>query len=302
MKNELINLVVAVANTTNAINPINTKTTESDNELSSKLKLYISSFSEYEKNVLLSYYDEVDELSKSHFLRNLWIYKFTESTLTTKRYNFATRNLHESDLNNSDKLKELASKLTKILTNKANEYQAESDKKYKDGGATLGAGNAGVALLGAFLWFAPWIAAIAAIPVNAAGGALISEAKDLKNKANQLNNKVANINKTFSDLGNDFAIVSAMQTTAFENMTDSEKNKYKTILQEIINNCVLVVSQLEGIAVEIDDKNAKNQINEVKNIVFELKNSIINEIDSIQPKVVPSTYSTYNSDDYDEGY
>ncbi|MHA3825574.1 hypothetical protein [Mycoplasma sp. BRA285] len=301
MKNDFLNLIVVAGNTANAINPINTKTTETDNELNLRLKFYINSFSEYEKNVLLSYYDVVDELSKSHFLRNLWIYKFTESTLVSKRYNFSTRNLHETDLNNSDKLKELASKLTKILIKKANEYKAESDKKLNDGGATLGAGNAGVALLGAFLWFAPWIAAIAAVAVNATGGTLLSEAKDLKNKAIRLNNKVSAINKSFSDLGNDFAIATAMETNVFE-MTDSEKSEYKATLQGIINNCIHIAQQLEGIAIEIDDNNTKNQITEVENIVFELKNSIVNEINSIQPKVVPSTYSGSDLDDYDEGY
>ncbi|MHA0272441.1 hypothetical protein ACXYFN_00140 [Mycoplasma sp. 48589B] len=301
MKNDFLNLIVVAGNTANAINPINTKTTETDNELNLRLKFYINSFSEYEKNVLLSYYDVVDELSKSHFLRNLWIYKFTESTLVSKRYNFSTRNLHETDLNNSDKLKELASKLTKILIKKANEYKAESDKKLNDGGATLGAGNAGVALLGAFLWFAPWIAAIAAVAVNATGGTLLSEAKDLKNKAIRLNNKVSAINKSFSDLGNDFAIATAMETNVFE-MTDSEKSEYKATLQGIINNCIHIAQQLEGIAIEIDDNNTKNQITEVENIVFELKNSIVNEINSIHPKVVPSTYSGSDLDDYDEGY
>ncbi|MHA3801779.1 hypothetical protein [Mycoplasma sp. VS30B] len=301
MKNDFLNLIVVAGNTANAINPINTKTIETDNELNLRLKFYINSFSEYEKNVLLSYYDVVDELSKSHFLRNLWIYKFTESTLASKRYNFSTRNLHETDLNNSDKLKELASKLTKILIKKANEYKAESDKKLNDGGATLGAGNAGVALLGAFLCFAPWIAAIAAVAVNATGGTLLSEAKDLKNKAIRLNNKVSAINKSFSDLGNDFAIATAMQTNVFE-MTDSEKSEYKATLQGIINNCMHIAQQLEGIAIEIDDNNTKNQITEVENIVFELKNSIVNEINSIQPKVVPSTYSGSDLDDYDEGY
>ncbi|MHA3859585.1 hypothetical protein ACX1M3_02745 [Mycoplasma sp. Z463D] len=296
-----MNLIVVAGNTANAINPINTKTTETDNELNLRLKFYINSFSEYEKNVLLSYYDVVDELSKSHFLRNLWIYKFTESTLVSKRYNFSTRNLRETDLNNSDKLKELASKLTKILIKKANEYKAESDKKLNDGGATLGAGNAGVALLGAFLWFAPWIAAIAAVAVNATGGTLLSEAKDLKNKAIRLNNKVSAINKSFSDLGNDFAIATAMETNVFE-MTDSEKSEYKATLQGIINNCIHIAQQLEGIAIERDDNNTKNQITEVENIVFELKNSIVNEINSIHPKVVPSTYSGSDLDDYDEGY
>ncbi|WP_458807225.1 hypothetical protein [Mycoplasma sp. Z463D] len=301
MKNDFLNLIVVAGNTANAINPINTKTTETDNELNLRLKFYINSFSEYEKNVLLSYYDVVDELSKSHFLRNLWIYKFTESTLVSKRYNFSTRNLRETDLNNSDKLKELASKLTKILIKKANEYKAESDKKLNDGGATLGAGNAGVALLGAFLWFAPWIAAIAAVAVNATGGTLLSEAKDLKNKAIRLNNKVSAINKSFSDLGNDFAIATAMETNVFE-MTDSEKSEYKATLQGIINNCIHIAQQLEGIAIERDDNNTKNQITEVENIVFELKNSIVNEINSIHPKVVPSTYSGSDLDDYDEGY
>ncbi|MFV8401346.1 hypothetical protein [Mycoplasma sp. CR] len=302
MKNDFLNLIIAVANTTNAINPINTKSMNINDELSEKLKLFINSFSEYEKNELLTYYDIVDELSKSHSLRNLWIYKFTESTLLGKRYNFTSRAISDSDLNNANKLKQISERLTQLLTNKANEYEAESNKKYRDGELTLGAGNAGAAFLGAFLWFAPWIAAIAAISVNAAGGTLISESKDLKDKASRLNNKVSDINKSFSNLGNNFAIVTGIQTISLEYMTDLEKNEYKTTLEKIINNCMLILQQLDGIAIEINDSNVKYQINQGKTIIYKLKNSIVNEINSIKPKVVPSSYPNTNIDNYDEGY
>ncbi|MFV8419141.1 hypothetical protein [Mycoplasma sp. 005V] len=49
MKNDFFNLIIAVADTTNTINLINAKSTNIKDELSEKLKLFIDSFSKYEK-------------------------------------------------------------------------------------------------------------------------------------------------------------------------------------------------------------------------------------------------------------
>ncbi|SJZ65072.1 hypothetical protein [Mycoplasmopsis verecunda] len=293
MKNDLLNAVVAISNTANAINPLNNGNIQNNEELLKWIKPLIDTFSEYDKNIILTYYDTIDKVTSNNFLKNSWLYKLIESTLSSERYHFISKTLQDSDLDDVEMLKHLSEKLNNILINKAIEYNNIGNKKIKDEKITLAAGNAGAGLLGAFLFFAPYIAAAAAIAANTAGGLLISEGKELKTKAADLEIQVSSMKNDFSKLANNFS--NAFTYSTILDLSQKEKNDFKNVLHKIIDNCDSILQKILTISNNIDDKYLINQINNVKNVINRLRNSIIIELSILNN----NKDNTTNKDEFD---